>query len=61
MHQTIKFAEDWSKTVNFLTLMVSVAEGVILTGKPTDIHQYLLSFSCHHSFCWKNVYHTATH
>ena len=53
MHQTIKFTADWLKTVNFLSLVVSVAEGVILTGKPTDIHQYLLSFCCH-SFYGKN-------
>ena len=48
MHPTIKFTADWSKTINFLDVTVSIAEGVIETDlyvKPTDSHQYLLSSS----------------
>ena len=48
MHLTIKFMADWSRTsINFLDVMVSIAEGVIETDlnvKLTDSHQYLIIF-----------------
>ena len=56
MHPTTNFTADWSKTsINVLDVTVSIAEDVIeadLYVKPTDSHQYLLSFSCH-PFCCK--------
>ena len=58
MQPTIKFTVDSSKTVNFLDVMVSIAEGVIETDlyiKPTDSHQYLLSSSCHPFYCKKGI------
>ena len=46
----MKFTADWSKKlVNVLDVTESIA-GVIETDlyvKPTDSHQYLLSYFCH--------------
>ena len=59
MHPTIKFTADWSQiSINFLDVMVSIAEGVIETDlyvKPTDSHQYHLSSSCHPFYCKKGI------
>ena len=59
MHPTRKFTVDWSKTsINFIYVMVSIAEGVIETDlyvKPTDSHQYLLPSSCHPLQKWYNI------
>ena len=59
MHPTIKFTADWSKTsTNFFDVTVSIAEGVIETDlyvKPTDSHQYLLSYSYHPFYCKKGT------
>ena len=59
MHPAITFKANWSKkSMNFLDVTVSFAEGVIETDlyvKPTDSHQYLLSSSCHPFYCKKGI------
>ena len=58
MHLTIKFTADWSETVIFNDVTISITEGVIETDlyvKPTDSHQYLLSSSCHPFYCKKGI------
>ena len=59
MHPIIKFTADWAKrSVNFLDVTASIAEGIIETDlyvKPTDSHQYLLSSSCHPFYCKKGI------
>ena len=55
IHPTIKFTADCSySSVNFLDVKVILRDGQIITDlyvKPTDIHQYLLSSSCHPYHC----------
>ena len=59
MHPTIEFTAGWSKrSINFLDVMVSIAEGIMETElyvKPTDSHQYILSSSCHPFYCKKGI------
>ena len=59
MHPAITFKANWSKkSMNFLDVTVSFAEGVIETDlyvKPTDSHQYLLSSSCHFLYYEKGI------
>ena len=64
VHPTIKFTAEWSKTsINFLDVTVSLIEGLIETDfyvKPTDIHQYLQSSSCHPFHCKKGIPYSQT-
>ena len=59
MHPTIILTTDWPKTsVNFLDVMISVAEGIIETNlnvKLINSHQYLLLLSCHSFYCKKGI------
>ena len=59
MLPAIKFTADGSKTsINFLDVMVSIAEDVIETDlyvKHTGSHRYLLSSSCHPFYCKKGI------
>ena len=46
------------KSINFLDVTVSIAEGIIETNlyvKPADSHQYLLSSSCHRFNCKRGI------
>ena len=59
IHPTIKFIADWSyNSVNFLDVKVIMKDAKIITDsyvKPTDIHQYLDSSSCHPYHCKKSI------
>ena len=58
VHPTIKFTAEWSKTINFLDVTVSLIERVTKTDlfvKPTDSHQYLQSSLCHPFHCKKGI------
>ena len=58
MHPTIKFTADWSKTIKFLDVTVSITEGIVETDlyvKPTESHQYLLPSSCHPFYRKKGI------
>ena len=56
MHPNIKFTAEWSETINFLDVTVTLIEGVIETDiyvKPTDSH--LQSSSRHPFHCQKGI------
>ena len=59
MHPTIILTADWPKTsVNFLDVMMSVAEGIIGTNlyvKFIKSQKYLLLLSCHLFCCKKGI------
>ena len=58
-HPTIKFTAEWSKEdINFLDVNVRLKNRQLETDlhiKPTDIHQFLHSTSCHLYHCKKSI------
>ena len=63
-HPTIKFTAEWSQaSINFLDVTVSLIGGKVntdLSVKPTYIHQYIHSASCHPYHCKKEITYSQT-